>query len=592
MADETAKSKATYRRRILADSANAKHRFGFQGEHGSPLTQAGDNTAPKLSDLWFIEFKTVSGLAFEKGVTVDISALAKSVSHISLQTSAMPIDQYGKRIYVPTRVDFPEVTLQMYDTVDGKMFDFSREIYSKFFKNQDAKVTSANAEEILTSAHEHGRKLPHEKHNYYHQHFEKITVYHFFGNLESYSDQRTVGGSKDGKPLPKSAGTGSIQKIELINPLVTSLSFSSSDYSITELRTVDMAVQPENIRIEKTTNVNFPKWMTLGMGYLMHELTSLKQPSTEVYPGDIQTTLDGYDTVNDFEEVFSKEDPRNKDPFKDKWKYENSFSNRDEADPFKDGSFTKTSPIRSREEIDDPDKGHEMKKIDYEKRDRQSAQDDRRKLKELANLYNIAAFGEQGNPHTDQTIEVLTKELKDNIGVIDAARLKKFNTDGGESTFDEGWDFSKTDDKNPTISGFGDLGNSNPPIQGPLPSYTSQQFGSSMINELVSSFFGNRSFNINNTNNSLFGPDGLKNALKGIAINGITSAITGRKLDGSKITDGIITNRTSTKTTSAVIVEKLPDIVETVYKRGSAAPYSPGVSKTFMELQAIKDKFK
>jgi hypothetical protein len=336
-----------------------------------------------------------------------------------------------------------------------------------------------------------------------------------------------------------------------------------------------MAVQPENIRIEKTTNVNFPKWMTLGMGYLMDELVALKQPGISAYPGDKDSlwmnSQDDYDTVNDFKE-FSKEDPRNQDPFKDKWKTQNDY---DKWSP----SSGKTNPGHMTED-------HEMKKIDYEKRDRQNAQDDRRKLKELANLYNIAAFGEQGNPHTDQTIEVLTKELKDNIGVIDAARLKKFNTDGGESTFDEGWDFSKNDDKIPTISGFGDLGNSNPPIQGPLPSYTSQQFGSSMINELVSSFFNNRSFNINNTNNSLFGPDGLKNALKGIAINGITSAITGRKVDGSKITDGIITNRTSTKNKSAVIVTPLPDIVETVYKRGSAAPYSPGVS------QAIKDKFK
>jgi hypothetical protein len=559
-------SKANSSRRILADSANAKHRFGFAGEPGSPLTQTGIGSAPKLSDLWFIEFKTVSGLAFEKGITVDISALAKSVSHISLQTSTMPVDQSGKRVHVPTRMDFPEVTLQMYDTVDGKMFDFSREIYSKFFKNQSAKVTSANAEEVLTSSNMHGRKIPDEKHNYYHQHFEKITIYHFFGNLEKAEAKDLMSSIK---------GTGSIQKIELINPLVTSLSFSSSDYSITELRTVDMAVQPENIRIEKTTNVNFPKWMTLGMGYLMDELVALKQPGISAYPGDKDSlwmnSQDDYDTVNDFKE-FSKEDPRNQDPFKDKWKTQNDY---DKWSP----SSGKTNPGHMTED-------HEMKKIDYEKRDRQNAQDDRRKLKELANLYNIAAFGEQGNPHTDQTIEVLTKELKDNIGVIDAARLKKFNTDGGESTFDEGWDFSKNDDKIPTISGFGDLGNSNPPIQGPLPSYTSQQFGSSMINELVSSFFNNRSFNINNTNNSLFGPDGLKNALKGIAINGITSAITGRKVDGSKITDGIITNRTSTKNKSAVIVTPLPDIVETVYKRGSAAPYSPGVS------QAIKDKFK
>ena len=32
-------------KRVLADSANAKHRFGFAGEFGSPITQ----NAPKLS---------------------------------------------------------------------------------------------------------------------------------------------------------------------------------------------------------------------------------------------------------------------------------------------------------------------------------------------------------------------------------------------------------------------------------------------------------------------------------------------------------------------------------------------------------------
>ena len=42
-------------RRVLADSANAKHRFGFAGEHGSPITES----TPKLSDLYFIEFKAV-----------------------------------------------------------------------------------------------------------------------------------------------------------------------------------------------------------------------------------------------------------------------------------------------------------------------------------------------------------------------------------------------------------------------------------------------------------------------------------------------------------------------------------------------------
>ena len=565
MADETAKSKANSARRILADSANAKHRFGFAGEPGSPLTQTGIGSAPKLSDLWFIEFKTVSGLAFEKGITVDISALAKSVSNISLATSTMPVDQYGKRIFVPTRMDFPEVTLQMYDTVDGKMFDFSREIYSKFFMNQDAKVTSANAEAVLTSSDMHGRKLPDEGHNYYHQHFEKITIYHFFGNLEA--------------PSPHSnnlnAGTGSIQKIELINPLVTSLSFSSSDYSLTELRTVDMAVQPENIRIEKSTNVNFPTWMTLGLGYLQTELVSLKQPGTYTYPGDGKSIMDGYDTVNEFEKL-TEDDPRNKDPFKDKWKTQNNYD--------------KWSPASGKTNLGHMTEDQEMQKIDYEKRDRQDAQDDRRKLNELAKLYNIAAFGKQGNPHHDQTIEELTKELKDNIGVIDAARLKKFTTEEGSTSFEEGWQFSPTpNEKNPSIPGFGDLGNSNPP-RASLPSYTPSAFGSSMINELVSSFFGNRSFNINNTNNSLFGVNGLKNAMRGIALDRSTSsAISSRSVDGTKIVDGIsASQKRSSNEESAVIITRLPDVVENIYKRGSSSPYSPGVSQVIK----YKDKFK
>ena len=151
-------------RRVLADSANAKHRFGFAGEYGSPIT-----TAPKLSDLWFIEYTPV--VDGSKTDATQFSSLAKSVSPISISTASMPIDQYGKRIYIPTRVDFPESTITMYDTVDGKMFDMASTIYSKFFKNQDANVSGANSEEVITSNNMHGRKVPDMKHDYYHQHF-------------------------------------------------------------------------------------------------------------------------------------------------------------------------------------------------------------------------------------------------------------------------------------------------------------------------------------------------------------------------------------------------------------------------------------
>lgn len=501
---ENRKSAKQSAKRILADSANAKQRFGFAGAPSTPIT-----SAPKLSDLWFIEYKTVSG---EIGTTLDVSGLAKSISHISLMTSTMPIDAYGKRIYIPTRVDFPEVTISMYDTVDGKMFNMAEGIYSRFFKNNDAKFTSANAEEVLTSSHMHGRKMPDEKHNYYHQHFEKITVYHFFGNLDKYGTGNSTA----------NAGAGKIQKIELINPLVTNLTFSSSDYSVSELRTVDMTVQPENIIISNTTEANFPAWMTLGMNYMLDELTSIDKTIPDIYPDHFGDTGYGPNTVS--------------------------------------GRFKK----QSQEERD----------LDEEGRD---AKEEVRKLNELMQLYNVTS----ANPDSENIAE-LTKELKDKIVSIDLARRSRF-TQPLADRFETQYSASSG---NPLESGFGDLGNSNPAVDA-LPSYSQSDFGSSMINELVSSFFGNRSFNVNNTNNSLFG--GLKDSMRGIALNGLTSSTSTREIDGSKIVDGIsVSQKHSSNEVSAVISTPLPDVVENIYKRGSNTSYSPGVSQVIK----YKDKFK
>ena len=68
MADERKSAKKTWKR-VLADSANAKHRFGFSGEFGSPITHG----APKLSDLWYIEFIPV--FDNKRGATMGISSL-------------------------------------------------------------------------------------------------------------------------------------------------------------------------------------------------------------------------------------------------------------------------------------------------------------------------------------------------------------------------------------------------------------------------------------------------------------------------------------------------------------------------------------
>ena len=524
---EYANNSQKKRKRILADSANAKWRFGYAGDPGSPI-----KSSPKLSDLWFIEYKTVSG---EAGVTVDVSGLAKSISHITLMTSTMPIDQYGKRIYVPTRVDFPEVTISMYDTVDGKMFSMAKDIYSKFFKNQDAKVTSANAEQVITSSSEHGRKIPDGKHNYYHQHFEKITVYHFFGNLAEGGE-----GNKTAN-----AGAGTIQKIELINPLVTNITFSPSDYSIAELRTVDMAIQPENIIISNEAEANFPEWMTWGMDYMLRELTSNNKHIPEIYP----------DPVYELDNSIYRQGKKSRED-----------SGPDTIEDFEDGRIKD----KSQKERDLTDEGRDAK-------------EEVRKLNNLMKLYNIA----NENPNSEN-IEELEKQLKEDISVIDIARKNRYMKSTPPSV-DDNQRFATPYEatyENPDVPGFGDrFGNSNPAVD-PLPSYTQSSFGSSMINELVSSFFGKRSFSVSNVNNSLFGPGGLKNVLRDVALNGIIEGISGREIDGSKITNAIRTsNSSNSKSTSAVIVEKLPDIVETVYKRGSAAPYSPGVS------QAIKDKF-
>jgi hypothetical protein len=529
MADERQNVKKG--KRILADSSNAKWRFGYHGAPGTPI-----KSSPKLSDLWFIEYKTVSG---NKGTTLDISGLAKSVSHISVMTSTMPVDQYGKRIYVPTRVDFPEVTISMYDTVDGRMFRMAEDIYSKFFKNQDAKFTSANAEEVLTSSHMHGRKIPDDKHNYYHQHFEKITVYHFFGNLDKAGP-----GNRSAN-----AGAGTIQKIDLINPLVTNFTFSSSDYSISELRTVDMSIQPENIIISNEAEANFPDWMTLGMDYMLRELTSTNKHIPEIYPDPFEYEYGAGFKANLFKKTSSKD--RGPDIIED----------------FEEDRINK----KSQEERDLTNEGRDAK-------------EEVRKLNNLMKLWNIA----NENPDSEN-IEELTKELKDSIGAIDIARRNRYMKSTPPSV-DDNQIFATPYEatyENPDVAGFGDrFGNSNPAVDS-LPSYSQLDLGSSMINELVSSFFGKRSFSVSNVNNSLFGPGGLKNVLRDVAINGLLEGISGRTVDGSKITDSVNTSRSSnSKSTSAIIVERLPDIVETVYKRGTNTPYSPGVS------QVIKDKFK
>ena len=521
----TRKSANDNARRVLADSANAKHRFGFAGEFGSPI-----KSAPKLSDLWFIEFKTVSG-----GRTYDtsrISALAKAVSPISINTATMPVDAYGKRIYIPTRVDFPEVGITMYDTVDGKMFDMAASIYSKFFKNQDAEVTGANAEQVLTDSHAYGRKIPDGKHEYYHQHFEKITIYHFFGNLAPVGPgNRTI-----------NAGAGSVQKIELINPLVTNITFSPSDYSNTDLRTMDFSVQPENIIIGSPDSVLFPDWMTFGMDYMLDELSPRgSHKSAALYPDKF---ADG---------------PRNEySRFK-------KVSRADGTEEYEDSLGNK----RKNEFGDDEHKREQAQSLlDPLRLEQQEYNDNNRKLNELMTLYNAAIQNpnEQGN-------KALEMALKDRIGVIDADKANRFSKESSKTYIDEGNTFDTpytTTYTNPDIPTFGGIGDSNPGGT-QFPRY-STDLGSSMIRELIGAFFGKRKFDVGNIAgsimNKIIGNDG-KSGTKNIL--------------GSVLTDGMISSKKSAYVTTTKALSPLAPIKIPVFKSDSA-PGGYGISSVIKRL--------
>ena len=466
--------------RILADSANAKHRFGFAGAPMSPVTQ----NLPKPSDLWFMEFTTVTDGS--KNNLEQIGVLANAVSPISIQTSSMPVDQYGKRVYIPTRVDFPEVALTMYDDISGKMFDLCSGIYSKFFKNNEQEVTGANAEQTLTGVGNHGRKFPEGKHDYYHQNFEKITIYHFFGNLESAPANLSH--------LSENHGKGTLQKIELINPLVTSMQFSGSDYSATELRTVDLSLQPENVIIGKVEeDISFPDWMTWGMHYMMNTLTPMSQT----------TKFDPYPAKGDPAQYLLDN---------------NKQSSLETAEG-------REKHIKAQLESDEL-----MKEMADEA-------DTMNKISELATLYNAKI--KDGEKYSDGKLE---KALADRIGVINAAQANRFTKEPQKSYID---DFNARDEstfsntyKNPDIPSFGEIGSSNPPRnQYPKINDFNTNLNDSLVQELVGSFFGQRDFNVNNIFNL---KQQLKNAANSIQ-SGIGGAISnGLNIDGQSLYDGVM----------------------------------------------------
>lgn len=224
---------------ILQDSDSAKKRFGFGGAPQSVIT-----AAPKQADQWFIEFKSTDGSVN------DVSAQAQSVSPITIQTTTQPVDRYGRREYIPTRVDFPEVTVTFYDTVDGKIMAFAKDVYSKFFKNSALNVSSGAMRSTIEDINS-GRKV-HASNLASHKNFDNVSVYHFFGAFDT--------------------GAGTIQRIVLINPVVTSITFSESDYSASALRTITFTLQPENVIFgTPEDSVASPNWMQEGLPIVMED---------------------------------------------------------------------------------------------------------------------------------------------------------------------------------------------------------------------------------------------------------------------------------------------------------------------------------
>ncbi len=246
---------------ILADSGQAVSKYGFAGETGSAIT-----SAPKMGDMWFIEFVDV-----ESGSTSNnLSSFAKTVSPITVTTDVTSADRYGKRVHIPTYVNFPEVSISLYDKTDGSGFVAANDMYSRFFKNADLSTDNASLDSSIKDINS-GRKFTDNQDSSYIKSFRKIVIYHFFGSFGQGIDRDPRGREQLGEV--DATSNGSIQKIEIINPLITSITFSGSDYSDSSLRTIDLTFQPENIIFgTPSERIAVPDWMKQGLEFILEDL--------------------------------------------------------------------------------------------------------------------------------------------------------------------------------------------------------------------------------------------------------------------------------------------------------------------------------
>lgn len=218
---------------FFVGSGNALHRFGLIGDpvNSTPLP------TPKMTDMWYLELYTNDG-----NQTNIYSRNVKTVSDVQIDITNTSIDQYGKRIYVPQRVDFSPITVMLYDTVDGKIFDLVSSVYEYGFKNNTVKSLEIN--DAIRNKSNYGLKNKDNSPQPQNHYFTQINIYHF-GSI--YKDSIK-------------------HRIAISNPLITSMSFSNHDYSTSEVRTVTITLQPENIMIDSRAIPSaLPDWISAGV---------------------------------------------------------------------------------------------------------------------------------------------------------------------------------------------------------------------------------------------------------------------------------------------------------------------------------------
>lgn len=424
---------------VVQDSSNARKRFGFDGV--GPIT-----SAPKLGDMWYVEFHQVNRGV---GQTLPNNKFVKSVGGVNISTSTVPIDRYGKRVHIPTRVDFGEVSISMYDTINGDGFHLMNNIYNRFFKNGAVPTDSANIENSIKDINQ-GRKFP-DSGKSYHQNFEKVVIFHFFGNLDR-----------------ETGGTGKIQKITLVNPIVTSINFSASDYADSNLKMIDFNLQPENITFETVADeITFPTWMTDGQPYILESLFS--QSSTS----DILQHDQWNDKLNDLLKQMKK-------------------------DPSGVNSATNPAPDDTPWKINTNQLANQTAE--------QAALINKQKLDELTRLNNAVEQSKSVNMNEFNGQDIDPAQFSNVLQAKNDIAQAEFEEAKSRHQFVEAVsteprfsDPFTPETKYPQVADFANTGNT---YDGGTGSYGSSNFGGAIKNELVNAFFNGRSINWGNIKNS------------------------------------------------------------------------------------------